>query len=113
MTLATRTQPAGAGATAAGWGGPARALPPQTGGRWTPEPVDDNLGRLCGLWAAQRAAADEAMRGVLDLASGRATALRVELATSSKSIGWRVRALIGPRRRWYDLPEEVRAPPAS
>ena len=75
--------------------------------------VDDNLGRLSELWRGQRVDADEAMRGVLDLASGRATALRAELATASKSVGWRVRAMIGPRRRWYDLPEEVRAPPAS
>lgn len=33
--------------------------------------------------------------------------LRVELDTISKTRGWKLRARVGDRKRWYELPEEV------
>ena len=38
----------------------------------------------------------------------RARDLRAHLAAAPKSVGWRLRAVVGPRLRWYDSPEEVR-----
>ena len=37
-----------------------------------------------------------------------AEALLAAIAAGHKSIGWRVRARIGERMRWYEVPEEVR-----
>ncbi|HEY3553023.1 MAG TPA: hypothetical protein VGK66_04980, partial [Solirubrobacterales bacterium] len=33
--------------------------------------------------------------------------LRAELESSPKSRAWKLRARIGDRKRWYELPEEV------
>lgn len=40
--------------------------------------------------------------------SRRIDALLERIETEPKSRGWRLRAKIGDRKRWYDLPEEVR-----
>lgn len=69
--------------------------------------VDDNLARLIAGWGEGRAAAGTAPEAS-SVALERARELREGLATSPKSIGWRLRSLVGPRLRWYELPEEVR-----
>ena len=40
--------------------------------------------------------------------AGQAEALLAAIAAGRKSLGWRVRAQIGERVRWYETPEEVR-----
>ncbi len=79
--------------------------------------VDDNLQGLISGWADSDAtdssvpatAADGSATTAASVrARDRAVALRAELAACPKSLGWRVRAAVGPRMRWYDLPEEVR-----
>jgi hypothetical protein len=70
--------------------------------------VDDNLRRLSERWQAARAVTDSSQVQILERAIERATALRAVLETCPKSLGWTIRAKVGPRLRWYDLPEEVR-----
>jgi hypothetical protein len=73
--------------------------------------VDESLGSLAGAWeaAADGDAADTGLElEELRRAADRARNLRAEVASGPRPIGWRIRAAIGPRWRWYDLPEEVR-----
>jgi hypothetical protein len=70
--------------------------------------VDDNLERLIARWIEPTSAGGSAPVGARSIALGRARALRAALAESPKSMGWRARAAVGRRIRWYDLPEEVR-----
>ncbi len=70
--------------------------------------VDDNLVGLIARWAEATPSSDAGPASALATARDRARALRVTLATCPKSIGWRARAVVGPRMRWYDLPEEAR-----
>jgi hypothetical protein len=70
--------------------------------------VDDNLERLIARWIEPTAAGESAPVGARSSALVRARALRTALAESPKSMGWRARAAVGTRIRWYDLPEEVR-----
>lgn len=42
-----------------------------------------------------------------DLVADRLSRLRSLLAGSPKSRGWKLRARVGERKRWYELPEEV------
>ncbi len=42
-----------------------------------------------------------------ELAAERLRSLRQELDSIPKTRGWKLRARIGDRKRWYDLPEEV------
>ena len=70
--------------------------------------VDGNLGLLADRWVAARPAAELDASQVLGTALARANELRQALAALPKSWRWKMRALIGPRIRWYDLPEEVR-----
>jgi hypothetical protein len=70
--------------------------------------VDDNLRGLSERWQAARDRADSGQARVLDTAIERATELRAVLETCPKSLAWTIRAKVGPRLRWYDLPEEVR-----
>jgi len=44
-----------------------------------------------------------------DRVLARLAALREDIETAPKSRGWKLRARIGDRVRWYDLPEEVEA----
>ena len=39
--------------------------------------------------------------------AARITAVTDALATAPKSVGWQLRAKVGRRKRWYELPEEV------
>jgi len=86
--------------------------------------VDDNLARLIPRWEAAAGtgaagAAGAAAAGGEGAAAGappeassraveRARDLRADLAAAPKSAGWRLRAVVGPRLRWYETPEEVR-----
>jgi hypothetical protein len=47
---------------------------------------------------------DEDRRGISD----RFRAMLERIEAAPKSRGWKIRAKIGERKRWYDLPEEVR-----
>ncbi len=72
--------------------------------------VDDNLQGLIARWTEPTAAdeSDAVAARARARARDRAHALRAALAACPKSMGWRARAAVGPRIRWYDLPEEVR-----
>lgn len=70
--------------------------------------VDDNLAALVARWSLGATTIDPAGGAVLSSARDRARSLREALSECPKSIGWRVRALVGPRMRWYELPEELR-----
>jgi hypothetical protein len=70
--------------------------------------VDDNLAGLVERWIEPTAGDEAAPVGVRSTACDRARALRAALAAGPKSIAWRLRAAVGPRIRWYELPEEVR-----
>jgi hypothetical protein len=75
--------------------------------------VDDNLGRLIARWAeAPTSGSGPAGPGIpVDVqatAIERAVGLREALQRGPRSVGWRLRAMVGPRIRWYELPEEVR-----
>jgi hypothetical protein len=56
---------------------------------------------------------DHFAREVLDLPErstihDRIQRLLVTLESAAKSVKWKVRALVGERIRWYELPEETR-----
>ena len=68
--------------------------------------VDDNLERLIATWSEP--ASESATAHARPTARDRARVLLSVLAACPKSMGWRVRAAVGTRIRWYDLPEEVR-----
>lgn len=70
--------------------------------------VDDNLARLVARWIEPAEVTERAPVGARSTALDRARALREVLAACPKSIAWRIRAAVGPRIRWYELPEEVR-----
>jgi hypothetical protein len=61
-----------------------------------------NLGRL--LEHLPEAELDDADRSAI---AGRIAALRQALEEAPKSRGWKLRARIGERKRWYEEPEEV------
>jgi hypothetical protein len=64
--------------------------------------VTDNLVRLRGV-------AVDALEGALrDRGCERIDGIARALADAPKTIGWKARARIGRRLRWYELPEEVR-----
>ena len=68
-----------------------------------------------GLWRTMGMVAERAERFALELpgfdaakeVAERLKCLRAELDTVPKSRGWKLRARIGERKRWYELPEEV------
>lgn len=70
--------------------------------------VDGNLDRLIARWAEPTAAGETTPDDARSRALARARAVRADLAACPKSMGWRARAAVGTRIRWYDLPEEVR-----
>lgn len=62
----------------------------------------DNLERLAGL------VADLSLgEGPADTLGGRIAELRDQLHRAPKTRGWKLRARIGRRKRWYETPEEV------
>ena len=70
--------------------------------------VDGNLAGVIARWGEAPPVGEAGSLGALTIAHERARALREVLATCPKSMGWRARAVVGPRMRWYELPEDVR-----
>lgn len=64
--------------------------------------VERNLSRVARLWAERRppAAAFDVARQV--------AALQEAIEAAPKTLGWKARARVGERVRWYETPEEVR-----
>jgi hypothetical protein len=68
-----------------------------------------------GLWRTLGMVAERSERfalelpglGSRELVAERLRRLRKELDTVPKSRGWKLRARVGERKRWYELPEEV------
>jgi hypothetical protein len=77
------------------------------------------ISHLCasdwGLWRTIGMVAERSERFALELSgftagelvAGRLNRLRTELDTTPKTRGWKLRARVGERKRWYELPEEV------
>jgi hypothetical protein len=69
-----------------------------------------------GLWRTLGMVAERTEQFALELpdfeaaeiAAERLRCLRAELDSAPKSRGWKLRARIGDRKRWYELPEEAR-----
>jgi hypothetical protein len=73
-----------------------------TGGDWGwHTTVADNLERVATA-AADLLAEDDAA-----VVRSRAQAIRQAIDRTPKSLGWKVRARVGRRMQWYELPEEV------
>ena len=70
--------------------------------------VTGNLERLISEWRGIADAGSPAQRGILERAISRATRLHRSLVDAPKSARWKMRAAIGERRVWYQLPEEIR-----
>lgn len=70
--------------------------------------VTGNLDRLAAEWADEAAAGPHVQREILERAGQRAAELRRHLDDAPKSTRWRLRAAVGERRPWYELPEEIR-----
>ncbi len=64
--------------------------------------VTDNLSRVLERLAGSGLSAAEAA-----LVSGRIGAMLERIERQQKSVGWKLRALVGTKVRWYELPEEV------
>jgi hypothetical protein len=75
--------------------------------------VSETLRVLDARWQAEREGADPETGRILDIGLERVGQLQEVLTAAPRSIGWRVRAMVGPRVRWYDLPEDVRSSSAS
>ncbi|HET7417703.1 MAG TPA: hypothetical protein VFJ61_08780 [Solirubrobacterales bacterium] len=68
-----------------------------------------------GLWRTLTLVAERSERFALELpgfdagevVAGRLRDLRVTLDRSPKTRGWKIRARIGDRKRWYEIPEEA------
>ena len=70
--------------------------------------VTGNLDRLVIQWQDEAESGPPAQGDILRLATVRARALRDHLETVPKTTRWKLRAAIGDRRPWYELPEEIR-----
>ena len=64
--------------------------------------VSDNLDGLAAM--APELPLDDAQRSILET---RINELRERLGQAPKSRAWKLRAKVGRRRRWYEIPEEV------
>ncbi len=64
--------------------------------------VTDNLSRVLERLAGSGLSAAEAA-----LVSGRIGAILERIEQQQKSVKWKLRALVGTKVRWYELPEEV------
>lgn len=70
--------------------------------------VTRNLDRLIAEWQDTTEAGPPAQRGMVSQATTRARLLREHLDHVPKTWSWKLRAAIGERRVWYELPEEIR-----
>jgi hypothetical protein len=71
--------------------------------------ADWGLWRTLGIVAerSERFAVELPGFGAGELVAGRLRRLREELDRIPKTRGWKLRARVGDRKRWYELPEEV------
>ena len=60
-----------------------------------------------GLWRTVHLTAERVIDTGTDAVRGRLAAILAAIDDSPKSFGWRARARIGDRKRWYQIPEEV------
>ncbi len=60
-----------------------------------------------GLWRTVTLTADKVAAGASPLVKGRLTEITDALHASPKTLGWRTRARIGGRIKWYQMPEEI------
>ena len=70
--------------------------------------VTGNLDRLMSEWQDEAASGPHAQSSILERAIDRAGRLRAMLDATPKTARWRMRAAVGERRVWYELPEEIR-----
>lgn len=70
--------------------------------------VTGNLDRLISEWRDAADSGPHQQAAVLKRAVDRAETLRADLRDIPKTTRWRIRALVGETRPWYELPEEVR-----
>jgi hypothetical protein len=70
--------------------------------------VTGNLDRLVVEWRDEAAAGPPGQRDLLVRAADRAVELHERLDAVPKSRRWRLRAAVGERKTWYELPEEIR-----
>ncbi len=70
--------------------------------------VTGNLDRLVTEWRDEAISGPQVQAGILERAVERATRLRARLDETPKSTRWKMRAAVGERRTWYELPEEIR-----
>ena len=78
--------------------------------------IADLTGSDWGLWRTLGMVGERSEQFALELpefeaaelAADRLRRLREEMEATPKSRGWKLRARIGDRKRWYELPEEVR-----
>ena len=70
--------------------------------------VTGNLDQLVAEWRDEATAGPPGQRDVIERAAGRAADLRARLDAAPKTARWRIRAALGDRRPWYELPEEIR-----
>jgi hypothetical protein len=63
--------------------------------------AERNLGKVAELWAA------EPVAGARFDVARQVEGIAAAIAAAPKSLGWRARARVGERVRWYETPEEV------
>ncbi|MFL5643105.1 MAG: hypothetical protein ACJ771_12255 [Chloroflexota bacterium] len=74
--------------------------------------ANETLRLVEARWLAERADAPPEIAAILDAGLERVAQLRDVLAAAPRSMSWRLRSVVGPRVRWYDLPEDVRTSPS-
>ena len=90
----------------------------------TVEEAERSISELCagdwGLWRTitanvakvlEHAGDYDVANGDRERMTGRLRELLDRIEREPKSFGWKMRAKIGDRKRWYDLPEEVEGGP--
>ncbi|MFL5722443.1 MAG: hypothetical protein ACJ78H_03540, partial [Chloroflexota bacterium] len=75
--------------------------------------ANETLRLVEAQWLAERGDAPPEMVAILDAGLERVAQLRDVLAAAPRSMSWRLRSVVGPRVRWYDLPEDVRMSPSA
>ena len=64
--------------------------------------VERNLGKVAELWAS------EPLPGAAFDVARQVGGMQAAIERAPKTIGWKARARVGERVRWYETPEEVR-----
>ena len=70
--------------------------------------VTGNLRRLVAEWRDEAASGPHGQTDILELAVARAIDRHARIDEAPKTRRWRLRAAVGERRVWYELPEEIR-----